>query len=80
MYVGSAYGQQMMLGRWLAYARTGHGGNVELKSIDLEHIKAHFRYSILDIYKSKTDDPLIIARESWWKQTLLTRPFGYNRN
>lgn len=29
-YVGSAYGKDNIMGRWLAYARTGHGGNVDL--------------------------------------------------
>jgi hypothetical protein len=27
LYVGSAYGKDGILGRWRAYARSGHGGN-----------------------------------------------------
>ena len=80
MYVGSAYGDQMLLGRWESYVKTGHGGNVELKKLDFEHIKLNFRYSILDIFKSTIDDQTIIARESWWKCVLYTREFGYNKN
>lgn len=80
MYVGSAYGDQMILGRWKSYVNTGHGGNVELKGLDFEHIKLNFRYSILDIFKSTTDDQTIIAREYWWKRVLHTREFGYNKN
>lgn len=80
MYVGSAYGENMLLGRWESYKKTGHGGNVELMNLPIDHIKANFRYSILDIYKSTIDDNVIIARESWWKDTLLTRKFGYNVN
>jgi hypothetical protein len=79
-YVGSAYGETMLLGRWESYQKTGHGGNVELKKLTIDHIKANFRYSILDIYKSTTDDNVIIARENWWKDLLLTRKFGYNGN
>jgi hypothetical protein len=80
MYVGSAYGDQMILGRWESYVRTGHGGNVALKELDFEHIKHNFRYSILDIFKSTTDEKTILAREMWWKYVLQTREFGYNEN
>lgn len=79
-YVGSAYGDNMILGRWLAYVATGHGGNVELKKLSFEYIQENFRYSILDIYKSTTDDKVIIERESWWKDVLQSRKFGYNAN
>jgi hypothetical protein len=80
MYVGSAYGENMILGRWRAYVSTGHGGNVGLKKLTFDHIKQNFNYSILDIYKSTTDDQIIIDRESWWKEVLQSRQFGYNEN
>lgn len=80
MYVGSAYGEDMLWGRWLSYIHTGHGGNLELKGVSFEDIKMNFNYSILEIFKSTTDDKIILARESWWKNTLKTRDFGYNRN
>lgn len=84
-YVGSAYGDTMLLGRWRNYTENGHGGNKELKTLveenGLDYVKNNFRYSILDIYKSTTDDEAIIARESWWKNILLTRgDYGYNAN
>ncbi|MCY2973090.1 MAG: GIY-YIG nuclease family protein [Planctomycetota bacterium] len=80
MYVGSAYGENMILGRWLAYAKNGHGGNIELRNLDAAHIQHFFRYSILDIYKSTANDTAILARESWWKRVLMTRTYGYNSN
>lgn len=80
MYVGSAYGENMILGRWKSYVKTGHGENIELKKLDFDYIKTNFRYSILDIFKSKVDDHLIIERENWWKKVLLTRQYGYNMN
>jgi len=80
MYVGSAYGENMILGRWQSYIKTGNGGNIELKNLNFEYIKQNFKYSILDIFKSTIDDQLIIERESWWKSVLLTREFGYNKN
>ena len=79
-YVGSAYGENMILGRWISYIKTGHGGNVGLKSLTFDYIKENFMYSILDIYKSTTDDQTIIERESWWKDVLQSRRFGYNEN
>lgn len=85
-YVGSAYGNEMLLGRWQAYAKNGHGGNKELKILveeqGLDYVKDNFRYSILEHEKSATNDEAIIARESWWKELLLTRnpKFGYNAN
>jgi len=79
-YVGSAYGQDMILGRWISYFKNGHGGNINLKNLSFDYIKKYFRYSILDIYKSNVDDKIIIDRESWWKETLLSRVFGYNQN
>lgn len=79
-YVGSAYGENMILGRWKTYVKTGHGGNKGLKALSFEHIKKNFKYSILDIYKSTTNDQVIIDRESWWKEVLQSRKFGYNEN
>ncbi|MDR2052723.1 MAG: GIY-YIG nuclease family protein [Treponema sp.] len=80
MYVGSAYGDNMILGRWKSYINNGHGGNVGLKKVDFEHIKNHFYFTILDIYKSTIDDKIIIERESWWKDVLNSREYGYNEN
>lgn len=85
-YVGSAYGDNMILGRWQDYAKNGHGGNKLLKELveeeGIDYVRRNFRYSILDIYKSSTNDDIIIQRESWWKNLLLTRSpeFGYNDN
>lgn len=80
MYVGSAYGENMILGRWQTYVENFHGDNIELKSLDKDYVQENFRYSILDIFKSTTDDKTIILRENWWKSILKTREFGYNSN
>lgn len=79
-YVGSAYGEMMILSRWKSYVKNGNGGNVGLKFLAFDYIKKYFRYSILDIYKSTTDDIVILERESWWKEVLLSRKYGYNEN
>ena len=79
-YVGSATGENMLWGRWKEYIANGNGGNIELKNLDFSYIQKNFRYSILEIYKSTTDDDAILERESWWKELLMTRQFGYNKN
>ncbi|SFI42147.1 GIY-YIG catalytic domain-containing protein [Tindallia magadiensis] len=79
-YVGSAYGESMLLGRWRNYIENGNGGNKDLKQLDFEYIKSNFRYSILEIYKSTTDDKVIMKREQHWMKVLLTKDnrYGYN--
>lgn len=80
MYVGSAYGENMLLNRWQSYIKTHNGGNIGFKELTKDYIEKYFRYSVLDIFKSTISDEVILARESWWKETLLTRQFGYNLN
>lgn len=85
MYVGSATSDNgMLLQRWKNYIANGHGGNkalIELvKEKGFEYIKENFQYSILENYNAKIDDNVILKRESWWKEILQTRKFGYNDN
>ena len=85
LYVGSATSDSgMLLQRWSNYIANGHGGKKELLSIvnphGFDYIKTYFQYSILENYNSKVDDHVILERESWWKDTLQSRAFGYNRN
>ena len=85
MYVGSATSQTgMLLQRWSSYAADGHGGNVELRELvnqqGFDYVKENFQYSILENYNARMDDGYILKRESWWKETLRTREFGYNKN
>lgn len=85
MYVGSATSDNgMLLQRWRSYIANGHGGNKELVDLvnknGFDYIKTNFQYSILENYNAKVDDHIILERESWWKETLQTRNFGYNSN
>lgn len=85
MYVGSSTSDNgMLLQRWRSYIANGHGGNKELvelvKKNGFDYVKANFQYAILENYNSKVDDHVILERESWWKETLLTRKYGYNSN
>lgn len=85
LYVGSATSQKgMLLQRWSNYVANGHGGNTDLKELvrknGFDYVKENFQYSILENYNARMDDDYILKRESWWKETLRTREFGYNKN
>lgn len=85
LYVGSATSDNgMLLQRWRSYAANGHGGNKELIALineqGFDYVRSNFQYSILENYNSKVDDSVILDRESWWKEVLQTRKFGYNSN
>lgn len=85
LYVGSATGDNgMLLQRWRNYVNDGHGGNIELKALveenGLDYVKRNFQYSILENYNAKVDDHVILKRESYWKEVLKSREFGYNSN
>lgn len=83
-YVGAAYGETGLWSRWVCYMTTGHGWNDELtKIIDIhgiEYARENFRMTLLEYRPAKTDDQVIIDREGFWKNALLTREHGYNRN
>jgi hypothetical protein len=75
-YVGSAGGADNLLGRWLNYARSGHGGNRELRA----SIPANLRFSILERTSPDLDPASVVALEASWKERLQTRQFGLNLN
>jgi hypothetical protein len=76
-YVGSAYGSENMLGRWLNYSASGHGGNRLLQERD----PIHFVFSILQRVSPDLPPEEVIALESSWKTRLHTRdPYGLNGN
>ncbi len=82
-YVGSAYGDECIWQRWVNYAKNGHGGNVELKKLlkkNGEDYKYNFKYSILEVCNLNLGNEYIINRETHWKEVLLTRKFGLNKN
>jgi hypothetical protein len=76
-YVGSAYGVENILGRWVNYSATGHGGNKLLKERD----KQNFRFSILELVSPEMGAEDVVAIENSWKERLHTRqPYGLNEN
>src|SRR6266849_734999 len=76
-YVGSAYGDGNLLGRWLNYAASSHGGNSQLRKRDPNT----FRFTILQRVSPDMEADNVIKLESTWKERLHTRqPFGLNDN
>ena len=81
MHVGSAYGKNMLYGRWKDYVNTCDGGNKLLKPLGNAYIQQNFQYTILETFNDDVSDVLIINRESFWKDRLCSRtPLGYNDN
>lgn len=93
LYVGSAYGANGILGRWVTYIKSGYDKNeVEngkypnkklqklVNEKGLSYIQDNFQYSILETFTDDVSDEYIIGRESWWKEALRSRQFGYNAN
>ena len=80
-YVGSAYGGEGIWHRWQVYAKTGHGGNVELRELLRKKGSAHaehFQFSLLEVCDMNANEGHVIGRETHWKNVLLTREFGLN--
>ncbi len=76
-YVGSAYGKNNIIGRWLDYATRGHGGNRLLRQRDPQN----FRFTILQRVSPDMDAEAIVRLEASWKQRLHTyKPYGLNDN
>ena len=94
-YVGSAYGENGVAGRWNEYLNSGYDNDeketgeypnkklkVLVKEKGLSYIQTNFQYALLEIFpKNETGRKKALERESYWKEILLTRgEFGYNDN
>ena len=85
-YIGSAYGETGIWSRWQCYVLTGHGYNDELtkliSALGRDHARKNFRFTLLEYFSMKTIDEVVIQREGYWKNVLLSRQpeFGYNKN
>jgi hypothetical protein len=75
-YVGSATGEECFWQRWVEYARTGHGGNVALKSRD----PSDYQVSILEVAGTAATPDEIRTMEGRWQRKLQSREMGLNRN
>jgi hypothetical protein len=81
-YVGSAYGQDGILGRWKDYVNTKHGGNQKLVEILSKDMNAanNFNFSILHTLPLTLTQGEVIDYEILYKKKLGSRAFGLNSN
>ena len=84
LYIGSAYGEDGIWGRWKEYVATnGHGGNKSLKELldeDWEYACKYFQFSILMLLPKTVTSDEAIRKEQLFKQKLGTNSFGLNNN
>lgn len=83
LYVGSAYGEEGIWGRWSYYVKTnGHGDNKALKNIIKDDVNyaENFQFSILMLLPSTVTSDEAIRKESLFKKKLGTNSFGLNSN
>lgn len=81
-YVGSAYGDDGLLGRWKAYIDTRDGGNKKIKELLRKEPERYhkFQFSILQILPKSTSNESVRQCEALYKNKLLSREFGMNDN
>lgn len=95
-YVGSAYGENGIYGRWKTYLESGYDKdekengeypNKELKKLvnakekGLKYIQENFQYAILEIFPmNELGKEKALNRETYWKTVLKTKEHGYNDN
>lgn len=75
-YVGSACGADNIFGRWQNYAKTGHGGNINLRRAD----PADLKFSILQRTSPDLEPADVVRLEASWKERLHTRAYGHSAN
>ncbi|KLN62176.1 hypothetical protein WH96_01180 [Kiloniella spongiae] len=83
LYVGSATGEEGIWQRWTDYSKNGHGTNTDLIKILNDHgsdYASNFQYTILEIADTHMTSKEIKNRETYWKEVLGSREFGYNAN
>ncbi len=82
-YIGSAYGDDGILGRWKEYANSPyHGGNKKLIELLNEHNDRYkyFQFCILQIFSKSATKEEVIEAENRFKEKLGSRVFGLNAN
>jgi len=83
LYVGSAYGEDGLWGRWSNYVLTnGHGNNKTLKELVTANSNYgnNFKFSILMLLPRTITPDEAIKKEQLFKHKLGTNSFGLNNN
>ena len=82
LYIGSAYGESGIWGRWRNYASSGDGGNVKLTKLIQKNpaYPERFRFSVLQILPRTMAREEVIKRETLYKDKLGSKAHGLNSN
>jgi len=83
LYVGAAYGEDGIWGRWMSYVSTGgHGGNKSLKDLVIRNsdYANNFKFSILMLLPSTITAAEAIQKEKLFKNKLGAISSGLNNN
>ena len=85
-YVGSAYGEDGIWGRWSDYIESGHGGNKGIIELiescgGKEYCRENFRFSLLEYCSPAVSENTIKYREGHWMEMLHTlhKCWGLNK-
>ena len=66
------------------YSETLHGGNVGLAALVTEkgtdYVRNNLSFALLEFWSMRTEDQHVLDREAYWKQVLVSRSLGLNRN
>lgn len=73
-YVGAAYGEHNLLGRWQAHVAGEAGITAELS----KRSPASFRFSVLELVSPAADIQEVTRREQNWMARLHTKAYGLN--
>jgi len=83
-YVGSAYGDTGIWARLREYVDSLHGNNVALRELvglqGSDYARKNLHFALLEFWSMRTSDDEVLTRESYWKDVLLSRTFGLNKN
>jgi len=83
-YVGSACGDTGIWARLCQYVDSLHGGNKDLRELvgakGPDYARANLSFALLEFWSMRTADDHVLKRESYWKDVLLSRQFGHNKN
>lgn len=84
LYIGSAYGNDGIAGRWKEYMSTFDGGNkklIDLKNkMDDKYIKKFFTFTLIEFFGMNISSEYVLERENYWKKVFNTIEKGYNCN
>ncbi|WP_337032732.1 GIY-YIG nuclease family protein [Paenibacillus illinoisensis] len=81
-YVGSACGENGLMGRWKSYVAHPHGNNERLVELLKKHPECYkcFQFSILRTLPKSMTKTQVVTLEQKYKQKLGSRAFGLNGN